>query len=476
MAAIDAAFKREAAKQVLFFIASLFLVGAAPLDAKVDSMFSRWNGATPGVVIAAEKNGTVVLQRAYGSADLRFDVPMRVDDRFNVGSIAKQFTAYAIYDLILSGKIARVDDPIGKYVPGLSTMIGSISVRNLLEHTSGVRDYFALGQMAGLTLEDHLDTAAVIRFANAQRATDFRPGSDYEYSNTNYVLLAEAVRDVTGVPLGVYLRDHVFNPLGMRHTELVTAHGTPLRNLVSSYWPSETGGFVERAPLLDIQGDGNLITTAGDLLLWEENLDSKTLGKRVIDLMLNRGALPGVRPAQDRFVNGLFVERFGGFERISSDGGIAGFRALAATVPAAHVSVVALSNLITEFPQDEVDAVAADLLGIALPANPASSPTPPAPSPSNDGIKAFEGRYVGREIDSTYFVCRDEGGGLVVRTLRTKPIPLRRIEGDRFTGDSWWLSEVQFHRIAGEVTGLTISGRSVRGVRLDRSSTSCAAS
>lgn len=462
-------------RRALLLGAYFFLLGTSALDGTVDHMFSRWNAATPGVVIAAEKDGKVVLARAYGSADLRFGIPMQVGDRFNVGSIAKQFTAYAIYDLILSGKIGRVDDPIGKYVPGLSTVIGSIPIRNLLEHTSGIRDYFALGQMAGLTLEDALDTADVLRFANAQRATNFTPGSDYEYSNTNYVLLAEAVRHVTGASLGDYLRTHVFAPLGMHDTQLVTVHGSPLRNLVSSYWPADAGGFVERPPLLDIQGDGNLVTTAHDLLLWEENVDGKAFGKNVIDRMLNRGTLPGRRPASDRFVNGLFVERFAGFERISSDGGIGGYRAIAATFPASRVSVVALSNLIVEFPQDEVDTVAATLLGVTLPTAPAMPVTPPnAAAASRGPVEAYEGRYSGREIDSTYWICRDEGGGLVLRTLRTNPIPLRRIADDRFTGDVWWLSSVQFNRVDGKVTRLTVSGRSVSGVSLDRLSESCA--
>lgn len=461
-------------KRLLLLALGFTLVGAGQLAAKADRMFSRFNASTPGVVIAAEKNGTLVLQRAYGSADLRFGIPMRPSDRFNVGSIAKQFTAYAIYDLIASGKIARVEDPIGKYVPGLSTLVGSIPIRDLLEHTSGIRDYFALGQMAGLTLEDSLDTNTVIRFANAQEATDFPPGTDYQYSNTNYVLLAEAVRQVTGAPLGTYLQKHVFDPLGMHHSQLVSVHGTPLHDLVSSYWPSESGGFVERAPLLDIQGDGNLVTTAGDLLRWEENLDTMRVGKSVIARMLDRGALPGNRPADDRFVNGLFVERFGGFERISSDGGIAGFRALATTIPAAHVSVVALSNSIVEFPQDEVDAVSAALLGINLPAAPTAAPSAAPLAVAPPEAKAYEGRYVGREIDSTYFICSDANGGLEVRTLRTKPMPLTRIEGDHFTAGVWWLSDLQFDREAGNVTQVAISGRSVRGVRLERASATCA--
>lgn len=454
-------------------MAAASLIAASPLDEKADALFGRWTAATPGVVVAAEKNGTIVLQRAYGSADLRFGVPMRVTDRFNVGSVAKQFTAFAVYDLIASGKIGGVDDPIGKYVPGLSTLVGSVPIRDLLEHTSGLRDYFALASMSGVNLEDSLDSDGVLRFADAQEHLDFALGTDYEYSNTNYVLLAQAVRHITGKSLDEYLQAAVFHPLGMNDTQLVSQHGIPTPNLVTSYWPAATGGYVERYALLDVQGDGNLITTARDLLKWEENLDTKAVGRATIERMLDRGRLPGSRPASARFVNGLFVERYGGYDRISADGGIAGFRALATTFPKARVSVVALTNLITTFPQDEIDAIAAELLGSALPKATPEAHDRATPTGGTVDAAQYAGRYSSDEIDSTYWICEGEKGQLVVTQLRNAPLSLQPLGGDRFTGDVWWLSGIDFTRSGGHVSGATLSARAVRGVYLRRVTDSC---
>jgi CubicO group peptidase (beta-lactamase class C family) len=458
------------------FFAAVALVGASPLALRVDHMFERWNDSTPGLVIAATKNDTIVLQQAFGSADLRFRLPMRPDSRFNVGSVAKQFTAFAIFDLAESHRIG-LDDPIGKYVPGLSTLVGSITIRELLEHTSGLRDYFALTMMSGLSLDDALDTSSVLRLANAQATYDFSPGTDYEYSNTNYVLLAEVVRHVTGRSLAEYLRAHVFLPLHMYDSRIVVDHGVPIQGKVTSYWPASDGSFLERHGLSDVYGDSNLVTTARDLLRWEDNFHTKRVGGAVIDRMMQRGSSPGSRPAASRFINGLYVDTFVGVERVSADGGIEGYRAQVETFRSARVSIVVLTNLISLFPSDEVDTIALALLGIRPPAS-AGPPSPgqsPSPSTSLTSVRfeGYQGRYYGTEVDTTYWLCPD-GATLMLRGLRGDSVHLTSIGTDRFSGNTWWLSSAEFVRKNGSVVQMLLSGRSAHGVGFTRTSTSCA--
>ena len=181
----------------------------------VDKIFAAWDARdSPGCALGIYKDGAIVYERGYGMADLEHDVPITPDTPFYIGSVSKQFTAFAAALAIQQGKV-RADDTMGKYFPELPASAAAITVRQLVHHTSGLRDFYTLLSIAGRRQDELYDNLAVLRLAARQKDLNFAPGSDYLYSNTGYALLALLVGRATGSSFGNFVDTSIFAPLGM---------------------------------------------------------------------------------------------------------------------------------------------------------------------------------------------------------------------------------------------------------------------
>src|ERR1044071_6183621 len=194
----------------------------APADARtrVDQIFTRYHStATPGCAVGASIDGETVLTAAYGMADLEHNAPITPETTFEPGSVTKQFTAASVFLLAQQGKLS-IDDPVRKYIPELPDYGTPVTIRHLINHTSGLRDWGSVAAIGGWPRTTRAYTHAhVLEIVSRQHALNYPPGADYSYTNTGYNLLAILVGRVSGKPLAEFSRDNIFVPLGMSSTQ-----------------------------------------------------------------------------------------------------------------------------------------------------------------------------------------------------------------------------------------------------------------
>ena len=317
--------------------------GARSAERQVDTLFAKWTRpGMPGAVVGVIRDGKVVLSKAYGLADLERNVPMTPATVFTAGSMSKQFTAFSIHLLAQDGKLS-LDDDIRKYVPEVPDFGARITIRHLLHHTSGLRDYFDLMGMSGTRPDDVTTQDDGLTLLKRQRALNFAPGQEHMYSNTGYMLLGLIVQRASGQPLADFARERIFGPLGMKHTRFLHGYGTLVPGHALSYLPAAAGGYDYVAVGDSADGAGGLVTTLGDLALWDRNFhDGRLGGKELVAHMQATGVLNDGKPID--YASGLVVGGYRGGRIVWHSGVIGGFRTMMARFPDQHLAVVVLAN------------------------------------------------------------------------------------------------------------------------------------
>lgn len=312
--------------------------------ARADSIFDRFSGTKgPGCAVGVRQDGRSLLSRAYGMADLEHDQPNRPATIFEAGSVSKQFTAAAIVLLAQDGKLS-LDDDIRKYVPELPDYGTPITIRHLLTHTSGLRDWGSVAAIGGWPRGTRTYTHAhVLDIARRQTALNYPPGTYYSYTNTGYNLLVMIAERVSGVPFPEFSRTRLFEPLGMTSTQWRDDYRRIVKGRAVAYSPLQGGGFRMNMPFENVYGNGGLLTTVGDLLLWTENLRTGRVGgPRFIQEMHRQGRLTSGRRLD--YASGLVVSRYRGLREVSHGGATAGYRAYLAHYPDQKLGVAVLCN------------------------------------------------------------------------------------------------------------------------------------
>jgi CubicO group peptidase (beta-lactamase class C family) len=310
--------------------------------AAVDSIIRKLDqSGMPGCSVSVIQRGSLTLTRSYGLAEIENNVPINAETRFDIGSMSKQFLAMAILILTSDGKL-DLDDDVHKYVPELPRYQWKITLRDLIHHTSGLKDYDQLLQVAGWRDGDIKSVSDIKWIIERQKRLAFTPGTQYSYSDTNYFLLGLIAQRVTAKPLNILLEDMIFRPLGMTHTSLRTDHWSLVPHKA---WPYR---IVDGKPQLFINaeeplGDGGIFTTVGDLALWERNFDeAKVAGAQVIREMHE------LRPLSDGSTNdyasGLYIREYHGLRMIEHSGASYGYLAEKLRFPEQQLSVIVLCN------------------------------------------------------------------------------------------------------------------------------------
>jgi|Deesub1362B_J571_1020462.scaffolds.fasta_scaffold00288_6 CubicO group peptidase (beta-lactamase class C family) len=331
---------------VVLLLASAFMSNADELTKKVDKLFSKWDSTmSPGAALAIIKNGKIIYERGYGMADLEHNVPITPQTVFRIASTSKQFTAMCIALLVEQGKIS-LNDNIRKYLPELPEYFTPITIRHLIYHTSGIRDYLDLQYLRGISYEELYFPRDVIELLSWQKAFNFTPGERFLYSNSGYFLLGVIIERVSGKSLAQFAKENIFDPLGMKNTHFHDDHTRIVRNRAIGYSPIKNGWFKISETILDIVGDGGLFTTVEDLHLWDQNFYHNKLGKggqELIDLILTPGSLNNGKKLDYAF--GLRISKYRGLKVISHGGAFVGFRAQMIRFPEQKFSVICLANL-----------------------------------------------------------------------------------------------------------------------------------
>src|SRR5688500_298865 len=303
-----------------FVLATLFAVGPAHAQYKpveVDKIFSWVKPGMPGCVAAASQDGKLMVNRAYGLADLERNVPLTTESLLDAGSIRKQFVAAAILVLVEDGKLALTDD-VRKHIPELHDFGHTITIDHLLTHTSGIRDWVPLLNWASGDPE-------VMSLILRQRTLNFVPGTEWSYSNSGYVLLPEIVKRASGMKFSEFLHKRVLDPLGMKHARYVDDPDIVIRNRALAYEP-QSGGTWRAAMRLGNErgGAGALFTTAADLVIWNDALSSGRLGTFVTTKIQEPATLSNGRKLT--YARGLSLLTEKGVRAVVHGGGAAAYR------------------------------------------------------------------------------------------------------------------------------------------------------
>lgn len=331
----------------LVLSSTVFTQAPSPAEsttARVDKLFAQWDKPdSPGCALAVIKDGQIIYKRGYGMANLELAVPLSSSLVFNVGSISKQFTAMSILMLAQQGKLS-LDDDVRKYIPEVPNFGSPITVRHLLHHTSGLRDFLEMLEMAGWRTGDITTEKDILDMVSRQRTLNHKPGDEFVYTNTGYVLLAIIVKRVTGQSLREFAEANIFTPLGMTNTHFYDDHTFVIKGLVDGYLPKTGGSFVKWMPADDHVGSSNLFTTVEDLARWDQNFyDKKVGGEPVLQQMLKVGSLTD--GSRLEYAAGLYVVPYRGLQTVVHNGSTLGYQGNLLRFPNQRFSVALLCNV-----------------------------------------------------------------------------------------------------------------------------------
>lgn len=339
------------------------------VTARVDAVFrdvtrSDWPGCAVGVADGARR-----YERGYGMSDLQQGIAITPQSIFHVASVSKQFAAMSVALLADEGKLS-LDDDVRRYVPEVPDVGTRITVRQLMHHTSGLRDQWTLLSLAGWRFPDDLITERdVLWVTQRQRGLNFRPGDEYLYSNTGFTLLAVITQRVSGRSLRAFAEQRIFAPLGMRGTHFHDDHTMIVPGRTSAYVPRGPDGWRISIPVFDTYGATSLFTTAGDLLTWMAFLDrvraEDSAWGRVVRGAETSGRLNDGTATDYGF--GLSLNVWRGLQAIGHGGADAGYRAFVERYPEHGVAVAVACNHSTANPQRRAREVATAVLGARLP-------------------------------------------------------------------------------------------------------------
>lgn len=403
---------------------------------RIDGVFAAYASPTaPGCAVGVYQNGRIAFEKGYGSANIEYAAPITPRTPFIMGSVSKQFTAAAIALLVEQGRL-RLDDDVRRYVPELPDYGKTITIDQLVHHTSGIRDFWTLVQAADMRNDDGYTVDDVLRLAARQRNLNFAPGAEYNYSNTGYVLLGIVVKRVSGRTLRQFAAEEFFAPLGMTHSHFQDDHTEPVPGRAAAYAPLPGGrGWKIDVWNNDIVGQGGLMTTIEDLQKWDENFYTGAVGGTAfLARQLQRGVLNDGTTLPYAF--GLEELDYRGLPIVEHSGTTGGYRTDITRFPTRHTTVATMCNVSTANAVALAHAVADVVLESAFtkpvppPAAAAARAAASAPSATLAAADraAYAGRYYSDELDATYEIV-EAGSALVLRRARSAPDTLRIVDG-----------------------------------------------
>jgi len=313
---------------------------------QVDSLLGTlYTNNTPGISIAIFKKGLPPIHKSFGLADIATQQPITVESNFNIGSLTKQFTAMGILQLKQAGKLS-LNDKLSRYFPDMASRVANtVTIRQLLTHSSGIFDHYAYTNTTNLPHAHNADVYAAIKNIDS---TYFTPGTRFKYSNTGFCLLALIIEKASGQPYAEYLQKHIFTPAGMLHTTVWGEHAN-ISNPVTGYdIDSATGKFTDSGPeghpFFSTEGDGGIYTSIHDYIKWLEALQGGKIFPAAIVNEARSLHFTIDAAAHAGYGYGWFVDAGNLPIKVYHSGSNGGFRAYSYTVPSTGYMLVIFSN------------------------------------------------------------------------------------------------------------------------------------
>jgi CubicO group peptidase (beta-lactamase class C family) len=378
---------------------------------RIDHIFQAWDEPdTPGMAVGVVRDGEFVYRKAFGSADLERETPLSPDHKFYVASVSKQFTATCILLLEEQGKLS-VDDLVQKHVAEFPNYDHPVLIRNLLNHTSGVKDYYTLNNMRGLSTADKYTDAEILGLVTRQSGLNFEPGTEYLYSNSGYLLLKTIVERVSGESIQAFSKKNIFDPLEMSSTQYQSSSTMLVPGRALAYSGSFQGGFNNIHSSDSTVGTRGILTTIDDFRKWHKNLLDNKLGKGSQQLIEDLEEQAVLSSGQEiSYAKGVSVSRYKGLRNVGHSGSFAGYRSRADMFPDQKTSIFIFSNLASASPSALADQVSAVVLGDKF--KPEEDEKPRAPKPvgaKREDLLKYIGFYQDKKKDFLNIAVGDAG-------------------------------------------------------------------
>ncbi|MXV16637.1 serine hydrolase domain-containing protein [Hufsiella ginkgonis] len=409
---------------------------------KIDEIFLPWdNQQSPAAAVAVFKGGKILYQKGYGMANLENHIRNAPSTMFHIASITKTFTGYGVLLLEKQGKLS-LDEDIRKYLPEVPDFGHKISLRQLLQHTSGIRTFESLAAMSGYEIHSKLPFFKLI---SRQRDLNFLPGAEYDYSNTGFVLLAAVIERVSGMSYVAFVQEHIFKPLKMAVTVFQDDDGKLVPGVADSYEPGEDGPK-KLYVVNDLVGSTGIITNVSDLGRWALHLLKPGADADIVRKMSTPGKLNDGRLTE--YGLGLAIANYKGHKEIGHSGAEGGFKAHMSVFPDDDLVVIVLANASDIYSRPVARQIADIYLKpkkeVAAPASPAQPSSPAQAKPADivavDSAKAdlteYAGTYYSDELETAYQISIINGK-LTAQHVFLKNIEFSPDSRDVFIMDGW---------------------------------------
>jgi CubicO group peptidase (beta-lactamase class C family) len=399
-------------------------IATVALERRVDALFARYTRpGSPGAVVAVMRDGEIEICKGYGLASIELGVPIGPRTRFRIASVSKQFTVTAALMLAAEGKL-ELDDPPHKVLKELKPL--PVTIDQMMRNSSGLPDFLELLRLGGHGLDKPARASELFDAAARNGHLNFKPGSRFLYSNTNFLLLGHIIERVTKKKLGEVLEERIFKPLGMTDTMLAAEIGTVIPNLATGYLGDDQQGFRRAAHAYPQGGEGGLTSTVEDLLTWSRHFDDPTLGKTIPTQLAAVTPLTGGHV--NRYRRGVASGELRGLDTIGHGGLWPGFRTELLRLPKAGLTVVVIANLASINPWRLAHAIAAHALDGDKRMNPAHEPITQAE------IKPIAGTWFNAEEPGLFQLAWTNDEPTV--TQNGMPIALARRDGGWFGAEA----------------------------------------
>ncbi|HEU4516707.1 MAG TPA: serine hydrolase domain-containing protein [Steroidobacteraceae bacterium] len=420
----------------------------------------------PGCTVGVLRNGAMVHAAAFGLADLEKKKPLDTHSIFNLASVSKQFTTFALLLLQQDGKL-KLDDPVAKYVPEIARSSGGVTLRHLVHHTGGLRDYIELLTMKERGDADGATIHETVQALGRQTAPNEKPGVEWDYSNTGYFLLGVVVARVSGQSLAQFSKERIFEPLAMKNTSIVDRYPDGIAALARGYRREDRGFVIDETGWEQV-GDGQVHSDLHDLALWDENFyTAKVGGRAVIDEMYQVGRLNSGESTG--YGGGLSIAESRGLTWVSHGGSWVGYRSNISRVPSEHFSVIVLCNRAEADTGDLASSVAEiylkDKIGPPEPEEPETEEAPVAAEWKPGALSRYAGAYFSEEADARCVI--DERGNKLVLETCAEGLVLKPAKSNEFDAAGSSL-KLRFEPGAGEAEGFVYWSPGLRGIPFKR--------
>ncbi len=453
-------------------------------NASIDALFAEFDRlGSPGCGLAVAQDGELVYSRGYGYANLDHDIPNTPETMFDVGSVTKQFTAASLSMLALAGKLS-LDDDVRDWLPELPEYARPITIRHLLHHTGGLRDYLNLFPLAGRDDYFPISHAQILAMMSRQRAPIFPAGEQYRYSNTGYMLLAQILERAGGESLGEMAQARIFDPLGMDGSHMYEDVQEIVPGRAIGYDRNDEGELrIVHNYNFDVTGDGQLYATMPDLLRWDDWLHGEP-SPEIHELMLTEGHLDNGEPVG--YAQGLRLSEYRGLRTVRHSGGSWGFLTQLVRFVEPGFSIALSCNAGYARPGRIVELVADHYLegrlsprvegGDSKPDADATFDAEPEPlTLTAMQMAELAGDYFAPELDATYRLAVEEDR-VVVRIEQDPQLGLLPIAdgglqfhfGDQGLAGGRSATLRPVRNTAGRVVGLILDSGSERGIVFER--------